>query len=125
MQSRAATSESADNGFRNGMRNGKNATNTLVAGASTEFRNLIADVEDFITSTTSLTGEELERAKKKLSDQLATAKESMGDLSDNLIYKARKTVAVTNDYVHEQPWAAIGIGAAIGLLVGFVSARRI
>jgi ElaB/YqjD/DUF883 family membrane-anchored ribosome-binding protein len=31
---------------------------------------------------------------------------------------------VTDEYVHENPWQAIGIGAAIGFLVGLVVSRR-
>jgi ElaB/YqjD/DUF883 family membrane-anchored ribosome-binding protein len=31
---------------------------------------------------------------------------------------------VTDDYVHDNPWQAIGVSAAIGFLVGLVIARR-
>ena len=30
----------------------------------------------------------------------------------------------TDDYVHENPWAAVGIGAALGLVVGMLISRR-
>ncbi len=100
-------------------------TLSVKEGQFANFRNLVSDIEDFITSTTSLTGEDLERAKQKLRAQVSAAKESLGELSDSVMDKARKTATVTNEYVHEQPWAAIGIGAAVGLLVGFVCARRI
>jgi ElaB/YqjD/DUF883 family membrane-anchored ribosome-binding protein len=30
----------------------------------------------------------------------------------------------TNDYVNENPWRAIAIGAGIGLLLGIVVSRR-
>ena len=30
----------------------------------------------------------------------------------------------TDEYVRENPWAAIGIAAAIGIVIGFVAGRR-
>ena len=38
--------------------------------------------------------------------------------------RAKKGAVATDDFVHEQPWKAIGAGAAIGLLIGFALARR-
>jgi ElaB/YqjD/DUF883 family membrane-anchored ribosome-binding protein len=94
------------------------------AAVSEEFHNFLSDVEDLVKDTTSLTGEDLARAKEKLSARLASAKESLGELGSNVANKARKTADVTNNYVHEQPWKAIGIGATVGLLLGFALARR-
>jgi ElaB/YqjD/DUF883 family membrane-anchored ribosome-binding protein len=31
---------------------------------------------------------------------------------------------VTDEYVHENPWKAIGVTAALGLIVGMLIARR-
>lgn len=101
-----------------------NSASKLGAGVSEEFHNFIADIEDLVKDTTSLTGEDLSRAKEKLSARLASAKESLGQLGSDVADKARKTADVTNTYVHEQPWKAIAIGATVGLLLGFALARR-
>ncbi|MEO8001055.1 MAG: DUF883 family protein [Arenimonas sp.] len=92
--------------------------------ASSEFQNFIADVEDLVKETTTLTGEDLSRAKAKLSARLADAKESVVGMGGEIADRARKGAKATDDYVHEQPWKAIGAGAAIGLLIGFALARR-
>ena len=92
--------------------------------ASSEFQNFIADVEDLVKETTTLTGEDLARAKEKLSARLADAKDSVVSMGGDIADRARKGAKATDDYVHEQPWKAIGAGAAIGLLVGFALARR-
>src|SRR6187551_3561958 len=97
------------------------------ADASTlarEFRNFVTDVEDLIKATTNLTGEDLNKAKAKLSQRIATAKESVEEVGENLANRARKTAESTNAYVHEQPWTAIGAGAAAGVLVGYLLTRR-
>ena len=89
-----------------------------------EFHSFIADIEDLITSMTPLTGEDLARAKAKLSERVATAKESVTVMGREVAHKARRTARVTNLYVEEHPWQAVGIGAALGLLIGVVLARR-
>lgn len=91
---------------------------------SREVHSFIADIEDLVTSATSLTGEELARAKARLSARVTAAKQSVEKMGGAIADQARQTVKATDGYVHEQPWQAIGIGAAVGLLVGFVLARR-
>jgi ElaB/YqjD/DUF883 family membrane-anchored ribosome-binding protein len=100
------------------------ASGTSGSSVSEEFHNFLADVEDLVKDTTSMTGEDLARAKEKLTARVASAKESLDELGSNMADKARKTAQVTNTYVHEQPWKAIGIGATVGLLLGFALARR-
>lgn len=103
---------------------GSTANSKSGSGVSEEFHNFIADVEDLVKDTTSLTGEDLTKAKEKLSARLASAKESLAEMSGTVVEHAKKTAKVTNTYVHEQPWKAIGIGATVGLLLGFALARR-
>jgi ElaB/YqjD/DUF883 family membrane-anchored ribosome-binding protein len=89
-----------------------------------EFQHFVADIEDLIKATTSLTGEDLQRAKAKLNQRIHAAKESATEMSETVMNRARKTAESTNNYVHEQPWNAIGASAAVGLLLGYLLARR-
>jgi ElaB/YqjD/DUF883 family membrane-anchored ribosome-binding protein len=89
-----------------------------------EFRNFVADVEDLITETTSITGEDLVRVKAKFGERIAAAKDSIQEMSGAVVDRAKRSATATNEYVHDQPWAAVGIGAAIGVLIGFVLGRR-
>jgi len=91
---------------------------------SQEFHDFVADVEDLITETTSITGDDLVRVKTKLSERVKMAKESIQDMSSDIAQRARRTATVTNNYVHDQPWAAVGIGTAVGVLFGFLLGRR-
>ena len=94
------------------------------AGASGEFHSFVADVEDLITSATPLTAEDLARAKERLSQRVTAAKASFETMRTDATNQARHTAAATNQYVHENPWKSAGIGAAVGLLLGFVLTRR-
>ncbi|MDZ4811031.1 MAG: DUF883 family protein [Pseudomonadota bacterium] len=94
------------------------------AGVSEEFQNLLVDVEDLIRDTTTLTADELGKAKAKLGARVTAAKASLEEMGGAVAKRARKSAAATNEYVHEQPWKAIGAGAAVAFLLGFVLARR-
>ena len=91
---------------------------------SLEFQRFLSDIEDLVAQATSLTGEDLAKVKNTLNERITTAKASLEELSDNIVQKARNGAVATNNYVHEQPWAAVGAGATIGLLVGLLISRR-
>ncbi|MEO4046036.1 DUF883 family protein [Pseudomonas sp. CAU 1711] len=93
-------------------------------GVSREFNNLLADIEDLIKEATSLTGEDLAAARGKLNVRIAEARAAAQAMSDGVVQRARQTAGVANDYVHEQPWKALGASAAAAFLLGFVLARR-
>lgn len=93
------------------------------SAVSREFHNLVADVEELITATTALSAEELMEVKAKLGQSLAAAKASVEDIGGAVTERARKVALETDGYVHQQPWAAIGMGAAAGFLLGLVVAR--
>lgn len=91
---------------------------------SGELNNFIKDIEQLIKEATSLTGEELTQVKARLYARVAEAQESVAELGNEIAGQARKGAAATNDYVHHQPWQAVGAGAVVGLLVGYMLARR-
>jgi len=106
------------------MHNDNNMAKNLAGGLSNEFKSFLADVEDLVKQTTTLTGDDLARAKAKLTARITSAKESVEDAGVAVSERARNAAHVTNEYVHEQPWKSISIGAAFGLLLGFVLSRR-
>ncbi|MBC7984889.1 MAG: DUF883 domain-containing protein [Candidatus Obscuribacterales bacterium] len=125
MQYKPTTPPSTTNGISDGAMLSANPTaDSTASRASLEFRNFVGDVEDLITETTSLTGADLTRAKAKLSARVTAAKESIQEMSDVVVQRARKTATDTNVYVHNKPWQAVGIGAAVGVLLGFALGRR-
>lgn len=117
-------SETLANGLSKDASSAANKIDGAVSNASSEFHNFISDVEDLVKETTTLTGEDLSRAKARLSARLTEAKESAMDMGTDLAKRAKKSAIATDEFVHEQPWKSIGAGAAIGLIIGFALARR-
>lgn len=103
---------------------GTSAKAESTGGVAHEFQSFVADIEDLIKATTNLTGEDLQRAKDKVNQRITAAKDAATEMGETVMNRARKTAETTNTYVHEQPWNAIGASAAVGLLLGYLLARR-
>lgn len=91
---------------------------------SREFQNFIADIEDLVKTTTTLSGADLERAIAEVNERVAAAKESVTEMGDEIVTRTRNIAADTNNYVHKQPWESVGAGMVVAFLLGLVLARR-
>ncbi len=94
------------------------------AALQREFNNFVADIESLLKESANLSGEEFTEAREKLQDKVATAKESVYEISGDLSRRAHKTASKVNHEVHENAWMSVGAGAAAGLLLGMLFARR-
>lgn len=91
---------------------------------ASEFHSFVADIEDMVKATTTMTGEDLAQAKAKLNARVSQAKEAAAEMGNAAVQQARDAARVTDGFVHENPWQAIGIGAVLGLVIGFALASR-
>jgi len=124
MKTEAMVTEPTSNGHTIGSTPPKGApADAAPSGITQEFQNFVADMEDLIESSTSLTGEDLARAKTKLYARVAAARALVEELPGALSGQARNTVKAADSYVRGQPWQAIGITAAVGVFVGFLLGR--
>jgi ElaB/YqjD/DUF883 family membrane-anchored ribosome-binding protein len=89
-----------------------------------DLKNVVADAESWLRSGSNLSGEDLKAAKAKFERTLVSAKDGIIRMEEAVVEKTKATVKATDDYVQENPWKAIGISAAIGVLVGALISRR-
>lgn len=108
-----------------GTRLQSNRPMTTKAESTGEFSNFVSDIEHLISSMTTLTGKDLERAKEKLAERVEAAKVTLTEAGSQIAERARQSARATDTYVHENPWQSIGIGAILGLLVGIAVSRKL
>lgn len=89
-----------------------------------DFQAVVADAEALIKATANTGGETLADLRSKAENSLAIAKSKMADAQESLIEKSQIAAKVTDEYVHENPWKAIGVSAAVGLVIGLLISRR-
>ncbi|HEX9182371.1 MAG TPA: DUF883 family protein [Burkholderiales bacterium] len=89
-----------------------------------DFRAMIADSEDLLKAAATMSGEGLAAARAKFEARVSRARMALADASQPMLEKTRESAAAANAYVHDNPWAAVGVAATAGLLVGLLVARR-
>ena len=85
---------------------------------------VVSDAEELLKATASQTGERITEVRAKAQESLRAAKVRLADAQEALVEKAKAAARETDTYVHENPWKAAGIAAAVGVLVGALIARR-
>src|SRR5262249_30452460 len=86
---------------------------------------VISDAEELLRATASQAGEKVSAAREKVQESLHQAKVKLAEAEDVLIDKGKQAAKVTDEYVHDHPWRAVGIAAGIGLLIGLLIGRRL
>lgn len=90
----------------------------------TDIRAVIADAEEILLATADQTGEKIAALRVRIQDRLLDARERLTAAEIVLMDKTRAAARATDDYVHANPWQAVGIGAGIGFLLGLALGRR-
>jgi ElaB/YqjD/DUF883 family membrane-anchored ribosome-binding protein len=89
-----------------------------------DIKTVISEAEQWLRSGSQLTGEELAAAKAKLERTLSTAKDDLVRMEQVVVERGKEAARITDEYVHENPWKSVLIGAAVGLAAGVIIARR-
>ena len=96
--------------------------------AGDEMRAFLADVEDLVKRVGNVSDADVARARAKVVGAMSDVRRLTGDTTDTLRARASAAAEQADEYVHDRPWTAIGLAAAIGLIVGVgvtaVSSRR-
>jgi ElaB/YqjD/DUF883 family membrane-anchored ribosome-binding protein len=89
-----------------------------------DMKVVIADAEDLLRATASAAGEKAAAARARMEDSLRTARLKVAEAQEVVVDKAKAAARATDDYVHANPWKAVGIAAGVGLVLGMLISRR-
>jgi ElaB/YqjD/DUF883 family membrane-anchored ribosome-binding protein len=89
-----------------------------------DFSTILTEAEDLLKRAGNETGERAKDLRAQVEAKLLTAKLRLQELEGEAMDRARAAARVTDDYVHDNPWAAIGAAAATGFLLGLLLNRR-
>jgi len=99
--------------------NGEAAKEKLVG----DLKTLIGDAEELLKASANQAGEKFSVARQKIEQSLVEGKKSLADAEKLLVKKSKEAADVADDYVRENPWGAVGVAAAIGLVLGLLIRR--
>lgn len=102
----------------------RDAASDIKSTASGEIKSLIADVEDLLSRIADLKDADVVRVRSKVMNAIDTAKTSLSDSADTVRRQAQRVASTADDYVRDSPWAAVGVAALVGAVVGILATRR-
>jgi len=90
----------------------------------TDMKVVIADAEEILRATAGAAGEKMGEMRTKIEASLRDAKMRLADAEAAVLDKAKAAANATDDFVHDHPWQAVGVAAAVGLALGVLIGRR-
>ena len=89
-----------------------------------DFSDALDDANTLLREAMAETGERASDLRSQVAAKLLSAKLKLQDLQDDAVDRAKAAARVTDDFVRDNPWQAMGAAAALGFLVGVLISRR-
>jgi ElaB/YqjD/DUF883 family membrane-anchored ribosome-binding protein len=89
-----------------------------------DLKLLVSDTDELLRATAAQAGEKAAVAREHIQASLSAARERLADAERVALEKSKLAAKTADGYVHENPWAAVGIAAAAALVVGVLIGRR-
>jgi ElaB/YqjD/DUF883 family membrane-anchored ribosome-binding protein len=68
--------------------------------------------------------DDLDAITDQISDGLEKGRYTLSQLQSAMMDRTKQAAASTDQLVHDYPWSSIGVGLALGLVIGFMIPRR-
>jgi ElaB/YqjD/DUF883 family membrane-anchored ribosome-binding protein len=85
---------------------------------------VLAEAEEMLKRAAAETGDKARDLRSQVETKLLRAKLRLQEIEGEAVDRAKAAARATDDYVHDNPWQAIGIAAAIGVAIGLLLNRR-
>lgn len=85
---------------------------------------VLRDAEALIRASADQGGEKMNEARAKIRESLEAAKSRLHEAERKARQHGEDALHATEDFTRRNPWQAMGIAAAVGLVIGVLLARR-
>lgn len=89
-----------------------------------DLKLVIADTEELLRVTAGQAGEQAKEMRGRMQTRIDQAKASLLQMQEASLAKAKAAGHAADEYVHDNPWKAIGAAAGVGLIAGLLIGRR-
>jgi ElaB/YqjD/DUF883 family membrane-anchored ribosome-binding protein len=89
-----------------------------------DLKVVLADVEALLKQAASTTGQQAAELRERAAETLHRAGLRMAEAREAAAEKSRAAARRADDWVHANPWAAVGAAASVGFLLGMLVSRR-
>ncbi len=96
-----------------------------------EFAGILSDAQDMLQRANTETGDRARDMRSQVDAKLLRGKLRLQELQGEAAQRAREAAQrareaarATDDYVHENPWPALGVAVVGGFVIGLLMNRR-
>jgi ElaB/YqjD/DUF883 family membrane-anchored ribosome-binding protein len=89
-----------------------------------DLRAVVVDTEDLLKATAGQTGERIDKVRARAEESLRNARARVQATSHDVQIAAQDAMHEVDTQVRANPWTAVGIAAAIGLVAGILLGRK-
>ena len=87
-----------------------------------DLQNVVSDAQELLKTVQDEGQSKFADVKAAASAQYDTAKQKLGEIQQTVQDGAKLAMNETDQYVRANPWTSIGIGVAIGAVIGYLAA---
>lgn len=88
-----------------------------------DFKVVIDDAEALLKATAHHGDAKLDEVRARTRESIRKVGERIAQSQATLVASGKKAVAATDVYVHDNPWAALGVAGGIGFVLGLLLRR--
>ncbi|MBM4181143.1 MAG: DUF883 domain-containing protein [Betaproteobacteria bacterium] len=85
---------------------------------------VLADAEELLKQAAQASSEQAAELRRRAQSAIANAKVKLVDMEHRVVDGTKHAARATDHWVHEHPWKAVGVAAAVGVLIGLLINRR-
>jgi ElaB/YqjD/DUF883 family membrane-anchored ribosome-binding protein len=89
-----------------------------------DLRLVVTDAEDLLRATAGQAGEKVAAARARTAESIDAAKARIAQAGYAAAAQSREAAKAADDYVRDNPWTAVGIAAALGVVVGMLIGKK-
>ena len=108
----------------NGVSNGQAASGAAREKLMDGLKSAIGEAEHYLSDAAGQVGGTASEVRARFEDTLRTARSDLRKLEDSVIARSHEITQSADVYVRDNPWKAVGLGAAVGVLLGVLITRR-
>jgi ElaB/YqjD/DUF883 family membrane-anchored ribosome-binding protein len=89
-----------------------------------DLKALVGDGQELLKASAHVTGERIDAVRTQFAAHAQNARTRLAELSQPMIARAGRVDDYVRDYTRANPWAALAVAAAAGMLIGLLAAKR-
>lgn len=89
-----------------------------------DLKAVVNDAEELLKATAGQAGERMSEARARAEASVRAARKRMSALQDDVVAQTKEVADQADAYVRKNPWQAVGIAVAAGVIVGLMIGRR-